>query len=106
MINKKKIPWLCLFILMFTMTSCGYGNKPASLPQEKLTLEQVIERSHQGQELSWEDFENYESTEIGSGLYILRYEIDENYYLLIGGTSPKREPSYIRLVNVSSNWVR
>lgn len=90
MVIPKKIVWLCIFVLTVTMTSCS--NK------QPLTLEKVIELSHKGQELSWDDFERYDSKEIGSGLYILRYEIDETYSLLIGGNSPKHKPAYIRLV--------
>lgn len=71
--------------------------------KEKLTLEKVIELSHKGQELSWNDFKSYDSTEIGSGLYILRYGIDESYYLLIGGNNPRGKPAYIRLVKVDNS---
>ncbi|MCM3702325.1 hypothetical protein [Paenibacillus macerans] len=75
--------------------------------KEKLTLDKVIELSHKGQELSWNDFKSYDSTEIGSGLYILRYEIDESYYLLIGGNNPRKKPAYIRLVKAdhSDNYI-
>lgn len=48
--------------------------------------------------LSWDDFEKYEGMEIGSGLYILCYDIDEDFYLLIGGGSKDAAPMYIRLV--------
>lgn len=69
---------------------------------DKLTLEKIIELSHQGQNLSWNDFESYDSKEIGSGLYILRYEIDESYYLLIGGNNPREKPAYIRLIRAGN----
>lgn len=74
---------------------------------DKLSLEKVIELSKKGKELSWEDFEKYDSIDIGSGLYIRRYDIDENHYLLIGGSSIDEKPMYIYLVkaNNSNNYI-
>ena len=66
--------------------------------KEKLTLEIVKELAKKGEALSWKDFALYESVETGSGLYILIYEIDENYNLMIGGPSMDEDPIYIRLV--------
>lgn len=73
---------------------------------DKLSLEKVIELSKKGKELSWEDFEKYDSIDIGSGLYIRRYDIDENHYLLIGGSIDEK-PMYIYLVkaNNSNNYI-
>ena len=61
------------------------------------TLKDLIERN--GENLTWEDFNSYYSEEIGSGLYILRYPIDTDYFLLIGGGSLESSPMYIRLVS-------
>ena len=74
---------------------------------DKLSLEKVIELSKKGNELSWEDFGKYDSIEIGSGLYIRHYDIDENYYLLIGGSSIDEKPMYIYLIkaNNSDNYI-
>ncbi|AOT68967.1 lipoprotein [Geosporobacter ferrireducens] len=69
---------------------------------DKLSLEKVIELSKKGNELSWEDFEKYHSIDIGSGLYIRHYDIDKNYYLLIGGGSIDEKPMYIRLVKANN----
>lgn len=70
--------------------------------KEKLTLEKVVDLSHKEQDLSWNDFDRYDSKEIGSGLYILRYEIDERYYLLIGGNHPTQKPLYIKLIQTKN----
>lgn len=70
--------------------------------KEKLTLEKIIDLSHKKQDLSWIDFDRYDSKEIGSGLYILRYEINENYYLLIGGNHPTQKPLYIKLIQTKN----
>ncbi len=73
--------------------------KKEKTDSQTLTLEAVIELSHKGESLSWQDFELYKGTEIGSGLYILSYEIDDQYVLLVGGGSLQESPMYIRLVN-------
>ncbi|MBE5966653.1 MAG: hypothetical protein E7255_06765 [Lachnospiraceae bacterium] len=66
--------------------------------KSELTLDDVIELAKKKDSLSWDDFEKYEGMEIGSGLYILCYDIDEDFYLLIGGGSKDAAPMYIRLV--------
>jgi len=63
-----------------------------------LTIERVIRLAeNKGEELTWSDFQMYNAIETGSGLYILVYEIDETFDLMIGGV-PKSSPMYIRLV--------
>ena len=64
-----------------------------------ITLNEIERLSEEkGEELTWSDFEKYDSKEIGSGLYILRYETDDSSYSLkIGGTALEEKPWYIRL---------
>ncbi|MBQ3256040.1 MAG: hypothetical protein IJA67_01310, partial [Oscillospiraceae bacterium] len=60
----------------------------------KLTIERVIRLAeNKGEELTWSDFEMYSGRDIGSGLYIMNYEIDETFDLMIGGV-PGTEPMY------------
>ncbi len=75
------------------------SNPPVAEPQwDKLTIEKVKELAKKGDALSWSDFEPYRYTDIGSGLHIYFYEIDENYCLVIGGGDTQTAPLYIRLV--------
>ena len=63
-----------------------------------LTIERVVRLAeNKGEELTWDDFQMYNAIETGSGLYILVYEIDETFDLMIGGV-PTSSPMYIRLV--------
>lgn len=62
----------------------------------KLTLDDVVMLSQKGDALSWSDFEQYQGQEVGSGLYIMRYEIDELFDVLVGGV-PEETPMYIDL---------
>ena len=72
--------------------------------ENKLTLDRVIELSAKGNELTWSDFAQYESIETGSGLYILVYDIDDTFQLIIGGSGNTEEtPMYIRLA-LKDNW--
>lgn len=64
-----------------------------------LTIEKIRALSGKGKELSWSDFEQYPHEDIGSGLYIFRYDVDENYYLSVGGGSLESSPEYILLVS-------
>ena len=75
------------------------SNPPVTEPQwEELTIEKVKELAKKGDALSWSDFEPYRHTDIGSGLYIYFYEINEKYCLVIGGGDTQNDPLYIRLV--------
>lgn len=71
--------------------------KPVATKGEKLTLNDVIELSKKGEKLGWADFEKFAYFETGSGLYIRQYEIDEMFYLLVGGTNTDEEVWYIYL---------
>lgn len=102
--HKGTILILILFFIL-TITACGNEKVEEKMLGDRipeLTLEKVIELSKKGNELSWKDFEKYVSIEIGSGLYIRRYDIDENYYLLIGGGSIDEKPMYIYLVKANN----
>lgn len=64
----------------------------------KLTLEKVQELAEKGDGLDWKDFEDYPYTDVGSGLYVYRYEIDETFALCVGGPSLDDKPSYVNLI--------
>ena len=67
------------------------------MPSQKLSLNDVIMLSQKGYDLTWSDFEQFEYTETGSGLYIRVYEINEMYELWIGGSWIDEDPIYIYL---------
>lgn len=89
---KKHIALVLALTCVFSLVGCSNSG-------EKLTLEKVKALAEKGEALSWSDFEQYRDVgeNIGSGLYILAYDIDENYYLLIGGGGVQAPPMYIRL---------
>ncbi|SCP97471.1 BlaR1 peptidase M56 [Anaerobium acetethylicum] len=75
------------------------GSNRSDAPGNKggLSLNDVIILSQKGEELSWEDFEQFSYVEAGSGLYIRVYEINPLFSLWIGGGNPDNEPMYISL---------
>lgn len=64
-----------------------------------LTVQDVKRLSKREYNLTWSDFEKYQGSDIGFGLYIKSYPIkDFNGYLLVAGGSPEEEiPLYIKI---------
>lgn len=73
-----------------------FNNEWTLFTAEDLTLDDVVRLSKKGDKLGWEDFAQYKSKDVGSGLYILLYDIDDGYSLAIGGV-PDEKPMYMRL---------
>lgn len=65
--------------------------------KELLTLDQVLELSRK-EKLDWSDFDSYTYKDVGFGLCIHMYDIDANFYLLVGGTG-EGEPMYVHLIS-------
>ena len=69
-----------------------------TVSKQPLTMEKLKALvSAKGKELTWSDFEPFEGKDVGSGLFIMYYEIDENYAVTVGGV-PTEKPWYIRLI--------
>jgi len=107
---KKCILLILSIILIFTLVGCqkentSGSNQDSSLNSQnqspKLTMEKLKELSQKGENLSWQDFSSFTSKDIGSGLHILKYDINNDYYLLISGGNITEKPMYIRLVKTS-----
>jgi len=72
---------------------------------KQLTLDDVIELSSKGDELVWEDLADYIGYETGSGLYIVTFDIDDNYSLIVGGTGAVGKPSYAHLTYNDDTYI-
>ena len=72
---------------------------------KQLTLDDVIRLSSKGEDLVWEDLSDFKGVETGSGLYIVTYKIDENYELMVGGTSATGKPMYAHLIYDGDEYV-
>lgn len=105
---KKILTLMFALTLMICTVGCGSvkngseninSDSVQTVSQSKLTIEKIIELSKKGKDLSWYDFEAYDYEDVGSGLYIYSYNVEEKYHLLIGGLSTSVSPIYIRLVS-------
>jgi len=67
-----------------------------AVDERRLTLDDVVMLSRKGDALTWSDFERYQGREVGSGLYIMCYQIDKLFNILVGGV-PDETPWYIDL---------
>ena len=79
-----------LLLAAVLCAGCGAQNK-------QLTLENIRRLSQKGDALTWSDFDRYECSDVGSGMIVLRYPIDDEYTLIVGGPSREQPPMYIRL---------
>lgn len=63
-----------------------------------LNTKDITSLSQKGDSLTWSDFEDYIYEDIGSGIYIWEFKIEEGtgYTLRIGGVPPEK-PNYIKL---------
>ena len=75
-------------VLLLSSAGCAAGNG-------QLTLDKVEKLAEKGASLTWSDFEGYAYEEAGSGLYIRVYDVDEEYYVMIGGPSLEEIPLYV-----------
>ena len=87
--NLKRSAAILLLAAVLS-TGCGAQSK-------QLTLENVRQLSQKGGALTWSDFDRYVCEDIGFGMIVLRYPIDGEYALMIGGPSREQPPMYIRL---------
>ena len=79
-----------LLLAAVLCAGCGAQNK-------QLTLENIRRLSQKGDALTWSDFDRYECSDVGSGMIVLRYPIDDEYTLIVGGPSREQPPMYLRL---------
>ena len=61
-----------------------------------MPFDDVVMLSQKEEALTWSDFEQYQGREVGSGLYIMRYDIDKLFDVPVGGV-PEETPMYIDL---------
>ena len=69
-----------------------------------MTLNDVMRLAELGDELDWADFKDYNGKDVGSGLYIWEYKLEDNYALDVGGTTDKK-PLYILLSHADDKGI-
>ncbi len=71
---------------------------PAS--SRRMTLEDVHTLAARGEALTWDDLRSFKGEDVGSGLYIYRYPIDDTYCLEARGGSLEGAPMSVLLLHV------
>lgn len=99
---KKRTSWFLLVGLVVVITSCfvvSLNIQRTSKSDEKessLTLDDLKLIAKKGDSVSFEDFSPYDGQDIGSGLYIMSYQMESPYSVLVGGV-PGEKPMYVEL---------
>ena len=73
--------------------------------QRQITVEDIISLSKKGYDLTVADFASFKGEDIGSGLYVMKYEVagrEDQYYLLVGSDGSDK-PDYAKLVNIEND---
>ena len=110
---KKVLAFALVMILCVSVLhSCALGHTGESEAESSSETEEIRESvpnlsmatlislvEINGEELSWINLAPYYYDEKQDGLYIREYNIDAEYYLLIGGASELVDPEYIILVS-------
>ena len=86
-----------LFFVLIICSSCQ-SNKEEGL-SGSISLDELKGLSEKGVSLNWDDFNNYSFEDIGSGVYIRKYQIEGGHQLFITGKSLKSLPEKIYIVN-------
>ena len=116
---KRIISGLLITTCLLGLVGCGNTTEDSTAPIEpseqeeiisttpeirKLTLEDIIEISKKGENVDWADFEEFEYKDIGSGLFVYKYDINDEYHLLMGGAQSNK-PLYVYLVHKTKNQI-
>ena len=88
---------LYAFGAQFPQTQGGVDGPESVTVTRKMTLDDVRQLSRMGMDPVWESYAGFTGRDVGSGLYIMRYDIDEDFYVLVGGAEMTGKPMYAEL---------
>ncbi|MCL6602727.1 MAG: hypothetical protein K6T94_07625 [Paenibacillus sp.] len=101
--SKRSLITVLFLTLMVIFSACD--NRVGKSSDDILTLSELRILTQKGEELTWKDFNAYPFEDIGSGLYIRKYEVDGDYHLLISGRSISKAPDTIYLVKTNGEQI-
>ncbi|MDE7290045.1 MAG: hypothetical protein K2N71_11190 [Oscillospiraceae bacterium] len=71
-----------------------------------ITMGEVKELAKKGDDLTWSDFEAFSGKDIGSGLYIMAYDVEgTDFTVAVGGGSLDEKPMYIHFGRVNDDYI-
>ncbi|MFC3746122.1 hypothetical protein [Paenibacillus sp. GCM10012306] len=98
--NKKYLLGIAA-LLAVVITFSTYSLKREPGDDKVISLHKLHTLAQKGEHLTWSDFEGYPFEDIGSGLYIRKYEVEGGNHLLLSGGSIDRAPMSINLVKTN-----
>ncbi|GIO91376.1 hypothetical protein [Paenibacillus lactis] len=94
----KSIKFSITFFLILIICSACLSTKEEG-PSGAILLDELKSLSEKGVSLNWDDFNKYSFEDIGSGVYIRKYQIEGGHELFITGKSLKSLPEKIYIIN-------
>ena len=82
----------------FSLDHRAYLREPETAEPRRMTLDDVLELSARGEALTWEALLQFEGEDVGSGLYIYRFPINEDYCLEASDGKLSGTPTRVLLV--------
>lgn len=70
--------------------------------KQKMTLDDVVALAQKGEALTWEDLKPFYGVDVGSGLFIMKYPIDETFELVATSGSLEGKPIRVMLVTAAA----
>ena len=80
-----------------TSSDSSNTEEPSNAATKAMTINDVIELSLKELEPTWEDFKKFTGRDIGSGLFVVQYNIDDDFYVLVGDEKLTGTPMYATL---------
>ncbi|MFF2908388.1 hypothetical protein [Paenibacillus sp. NPDC057934] len=102
--NKKTFLGIAALLAVMVILS-AYGHKLERGSDNVISLHKLHTLAQKGEQLTWSDFENYPFEDIGSGLYIRKYEVEGGSHLLLSGGNINLAPMSINLVKTSGERI-
>ena len=75
----------------------GKDNVSNTTHTRTMTIDDVIGLTLKGMDPTWEDFKSFTGRDIGSGLFVVQYNIDDDFYVLVGDEKLTGTPMYATL---------
>ena len=90
---------IALLLIFIICTACQSNKEQGG--GELITLTELKSLSEKGAALNWSDFDKYVFEDIGSGVYIRKYQVEGERQLVVSGKSLEQPPEKISVVDSS-----
>lgn len=104
--KKASIFIIIAAILAVAVVAVCFLTGPKAAENQTLAMEDVYRLAQLGDDLTWEDFEPYAWEKAQSERYARKYEIDEQFEVIVESYGPESQPDSVHLRNKDINaWI-